>query len=322
VIPIHINKLKNIQSFFKKEIDEQRTSALQKLNGISRATFAANEITFLDAVINQITNDTSYLTKTPSEIETIKNTLGVLPRFDQNGIQLDDGLKIAIQNALDYKGLRKKFYPKYFRKIGIKSCVYCNSQLTIAIAKNNKEISARFEVDHHDNKDEYPYLSISLFNLYPCCSSCNKRKMKASVNFKLYTDDNIKVKESEYKFEISKPSKCAYLLTKDIEDIKIDFHDTSNKIAGQKSLQDVFNIKEIHDTQKDIVAELILKNQVYNQSFKETLQRSFSKLSLNQNDFDRVIIGNYTEDKDIHKRPFSKMTMDIAKQLGLIKKRK
>ena len=28
---------------------------------------------------------------------------------------------------------------------------------------------------------------------------------------------------------------------------------------------------------------------------------------------------NYTKEKDIHKRPFSKMTMDIAKQLGLIK---
>lgn len=322
MIPLHINKIKTIQSFFKKEIDEQRSSALQKLNTINRATFAANEITFLDAVIKQITEENSYLTKTPSEIEIIKNKVGVLPRFDPNGIKLDGRLKNAIQDSLDYKRLRKDFYPKYFRKIGLKSCVYCNSQLTITIAKKKKEISARFEVDHHDNKDNYPYLSISLFNLYPCCSSCNKRKMKASVNFKLYTDDNSKLKESEYEFEISKSSKSVYLLTKDIEDINIDFHDTSIRIAGQKSLQDIFSIKEIHNTQKDIVAELIIKNQIYNQSFKETLQRSFSKLSLNQNDFDRVIIGNYTEEKDIHKRPFSKMTMDIAKQLGLIKKRK
>lgn len=81
----------------------------------------------------------------------------------------------------------------------------------------------------------------------------------------------------------------------------------------------MFSIKEIHDTQKDIIAELIVKNQIYNESFKDILQKSFSKLSLSQNDFDRVIVGNYTKEKDIHKRPFSKMTMDIAKQLGLIK---
>ena len=34
--------------------------------------------------------------------------------------------------------------------------------------------------------------------------------------------------------------------------------------------------------------------------------------------FKRTLIGNYTEDKDLHKRPMSKFVMDIAKDLGLI----
>lgn len=321
MIPLHIDKIKNIQSSFKKEIEEQRSSALQKLQAINANIFSQAEQTYLGNVIIQF-QDTSFLTKTLSEIDAIKQNIGALPvgsLLDSHNNPAKKQLTHFIQEALNYTHCRNKFYPKYFRKIGVKSCVYCNSQLSIAISKKNNEIDARFEVDHHDSKNDFPYLSISLFNLYPCCSSCNKRKSTIPVNFKLYTDDVSKLTKSDYNFEISKSSKCAYLLSKDIEVIKFNFNDTSTPIAGQQSIQDSFSIKEIHDTQKDIVAELIIKNQIYNESFKNTLQKSFSKLSLSQNDFDRVIVGNYTKERDIHKRPFSKMTMDIAKQLGLIK---
>lgn len=323
MIPLHIDKIKIIQSSLKKEIDEQRCSALQKLNNnINANIFSAAEQTYLNRVI-ALFGDTSFLTKTPTEIETIKQIVGALPvgsLLDNQGNPAKKQLTHYIQDALNYTDLRNKFYPKYFRKIGIKSCVYCNSQLTIAISKKKNKIDARFEVDHHDPKSQFPYLSISLFNLYPCCSSCNKRKNATPINFQLYTDDISKLTKSEYGFEIDRSAKCSYLLTKDVEAIKIDFTEP-NPIAGQQSLQDTFNIKEIHNTQKDIVSELIIKSQIYNESFKSILQKNFSKLSLSQNDFDRVIVGNYTKDKDIHKRPFSKMTMDIAKQLGLIKKR-
>jgi hypothetical protein len=320
VIPLHIDKIKIIQNSFKKEIDKQRSSALQKLNDFNANKYSLAERTYLNRVIAQF-KDTSFLTKTPTEIEIIKQIVGALPvgsLLDNQGEPAKKQLTHHIQDALNYTDLRSKFYPKYFRKIGIKSCVYCNSQLTIAISKKNNEINARFEVDHHDPKIQFPYLSISLFNLYPCCSSCNKRKSATPINFQLYTYDISKLTKSEYGFEIDRSAKCTYLTTKDVETIKIDFKEP-NSIAGQQSLQDILNIKEIHDTQKDIVAELIIKSQIYNESFKNILQKNFSKLSLNQNDFDRVIVGNYTKDKEIHKRPFSKMTMDIAKQLGLIK---
>jgi hypothetical protein len=321
VISLHINKIKSIQSSFKSEIEEQRRSALQKLQAINANIFNQAEQTYLNNVIIEF-RDTAFLTKTPTEIDAIKQNIGVLPLgslLDNQNNPAKKQLTHFIQEALNYTHWRNKFYPKYFRKIGIKSCVYCNSQLTIAISKKKNEIDARFEVDHHDPKSDFPYLSISLFNLYPCCSSCNKRKSTTPVNFKLYTDDVSKLTKSDYNFEISKSSKCAYLLSKDVESIKISFNDASTPAAGEQSLQDAFRIEEIHNTQKDIIAELIIKNQIYNESFKNTLQKNFSKLSLSQNDFDRVIVGNYTKVRDIHKRPFSKMTMDIAEQLGLIK---
>jgi len=322
VIPLHTNKIKYIQNSFRTEINAQRISALNKLTAIDQTIYSQNEITYLQSII-QLFNDSSFLTRTPLEIEVIKQRTGPLPQpslTDPNGKLLKFQLTDHIQKALNYTALRKNFYPKYFRSIGIKSCIYCNSQLTVSIAKIANKIDARLEVDHYYPKDDFPYLSISLFNLYPCCSSCNKRKKKNLVNFKLYTDEISKLSKSEFNFSITKSSECDYLVTKDIDSIEIVFDDSSAPLTGYKSLQDAFSIREIHATQKDIISELIIKNQIYNESFKRTLKNNFSKLSLSQNDFDRVIIGNYTKDKDIHKRPFSKMTMDIAKQLGLIKK--
>lgn len=320
MISIHIDKVKSIQETFKSEISEQRKSALDNLQLINPAIFSNAERTYLQSVI-QLFNDDSFLLKTPSEIETIKTNTGVLPPVSlfNNSRPEKKQLTHYIQKALGYTQLRNTFYPKYFRNIGIKTCVYCNSQLTIVLIKSTTEIDARLEVDHHYSKSEFPFLCISLFNLFPCCSSCNKRKSSTPVNFKLYTDDVSKLKKSDYDFEITRASKCNFLLTKNVENIKILFNDSSVPPIDNKSLQSVFSIKEIHDTQKDIIAELIIKSQIYNDTFKRILQKSFSKLSLNQNDFDRVIIGNYTEEKDIYKRPFSKMTMDIAKQLGLTK---
>lgn len=320
MISIHIDKVKGIQETFKLEIAAQRQSAFDKLQEIDSTIFSNPEKNYLQSVI-QLFTDNSFLLKTPSEIKAIKDNMVVLPLnslFDSNGRPLKKQLTHYIQEALGYTQLRNTFYPKYFRNIGIKTCVYCNSQLSIVLEKSMTEIDARFEVDHHYSKSKFPFLSISLFNLFPCCSSCNKRKSSTPVNFKLYTNDVSKLKKSDYEFNITRTSKCDFLLTKDAESIKITFNDSTIPPVGYKSLQSAFSIKEIHDTQKDIIAELIIKNQIYNDSYKKILQKSFSKLSLNQNDFDRVIVGNYTQDKDIHKRPFSKMTMDIAKQLELI----
>ena len=48
------------------------------------------------------------------------------------------------------------------------------------------------------------------------------------------------------------------------------------------------------------------------------LKTNFSKLGLSPELFKRILVGSYTEDKDIHKRPMNKFIMDIAKDLELI----
>ena len=85
-----------------------------------------------------------------------------------------------------------------------------------------------------------------------------------------------------------------------------------------KTFEETFHINGIYKTQTDLIEELIIKSQIYNKSYLKTLKHSFDKLSIQPELFKRTLIGNYTEDKDLHKRPMSKFVMDIAKDLGLI----
>ena len=245
------------------------------------------------------------------------------------------GFRNKILETLDYTDLRSKFYPKYFKQLGIKSCVYCNSQLTVSINstehyltkkrrthKTKITVKAKFQVDHYLPKSDYPFLSISLFNLYPVCGSCNNCKSDKSLSFELYSSDASLTTKSLYSFELKKGSVANYLLKKNIEEIETLFNDpekTNRLSTVEGSLTDTFDIEGIYATQTDLVEELILKAQIYNSSYKDTLIKSFPHLFTSASLANRVIIGNYCDPEEIHLRPMAKFTQDIAQQLGLIK---
>ncbi|OCB73171.1 hypothetical protein B0A79_15375 [Flavobacterium piscis] len=323
MIAIHINKVKVVQKQFLSEIENQRIKALKNLNSLNVATVAGSDKTYLESVISLFHVNSDILLWDSAKLSNVKTSLGNVPLVTKNykGVakQVKSDIKNKILKALGYTELRSKFYPKYFKEIGIKACVYCNSQLTISAIKNSKnEYSAKFDVDHYHSKDDYPFLSICLFNLYPACASCNRLKSTNIVEFDLYSNELNKTTSSEYKFKLDAYSKAKYLTTKDSDVINFTFVEPVYLLGG-KAFNELFHIEGIYKTQNDLIEELIIKSQIYNKAYLKTLKSNFSKLSLHPELFKRTLVGNYTEDKDLHKRPMSKLMMDIAKDLGLVK---
>jgi hypothetical protein len=313
MIGIEIKDVKTVQNRFKKEIEEHRTLALAELIDIEKKVFNLDERNYLASVILEFAKP-DFLFSEPSELDRLASTIGKIPPNSQ--AKGRKTLNNCIIGALAYRELRTSFYPQYFSEIGIKACVYCNSQLTVTIAKSKKKIVARFDVDHYRPKDDYPFLAISLFNLYPVCASCNRVKSTREVHFELYTN-GIK-KSSDFKFELDKTTKAKYFTNFDANEIEFKFIEPKPPNANFKRLEEVFSIQAIHDTQKDVIGELMIKSHIYNAANKEQMRESFKNISLDEKLFERVILGNYVEDKDIHKRPFSKLMMDIARDLHII----
>jgi len=316
---------------YKSEIENQRLNAYNNLVSLRNSGLSKEEIAYVDKIIKEFKTNNILIGKF-SYLNKVKKRVGVVPvnnkiKTKENRDKRRTAFKDKILTSLGYKDLRTLFYPKYFKEIGIKACVYCNSQLAVSIdveehlkTKIKTKVKAKFQVDHYLAKDEYPFLSISLFNLYPACASCNIAKSKIQIKeFKLYSEAK-NILPSKYHFHFQAGCVADYLTTFDIEKIKVlfvdpDKPDRTKFIKG--SFQDTFDIEGIYDTQKDVAEEIIIKAQIYNDSFKQKLIDDFPDFFPNKNFIDRMLLGNYTEEENIHKRPMAKYMQDIAKELGL-----
>lgn len=320
MIQIHTKRLLNLIDSHSTEIDERIDGCKKRLKRLlNKGSFTNGNQT-----INLTHDHISYLSNLEKHLVKIVKS----PSFEQRHIfyelnETDKPFKDKVISILGYKELRsdenKAFYPKFFKELGIKTCVYCNAMLTVCTEKKGGgKVTAKFQLDHHIDKAKFPCYSISFFNLFPVCGPCNNAKKNDPIHFKLYTPDKSETKKSPFKFEIDKKSIALYRLSRDENDLKISFDD---KKVGLNERLDVIGI---YNTQKDLAAEIITKAEFYNKPLKESYEESFKKMygknGRGNLDFGRFILGNYTEEKDIHNRPMAKFSQDIARQLGLIPK--
>jgi hypothetical protein len=111
---------------------------------------------------------------------------------------------------------------------------------------------------------------------------------------------------------------AAYGLSDDIKILFIDkdnFHNTINKrVSGNIK---VFELEAIYSEHADLVQDLILKAIGTNWQYLNILKNSFV-WEISEEELHRIAFGVFPNEEDYHKRPFSQMTNDIAKELGLI----
>ncbi|MDQ6963012.1 MAG: hypothetical protein Q9M28_10905 [Mariprofundaceae bacterium] len=227
-----------------------------------------------------------------------------------------------------YKGLAEQFKNKYknftnkkkeydayelAESLNINTCPYCNINSTYTVIKNKDEKITRPEFDHFYDKATYPILSLSFYNLIPSCHTCNS-SLKSSKKFSIKThlhpySDNF---NDKVKFHLH------------INDSRFFYNEKGFKIALKtedvraKNNIDSFKLETLYQNHKDIVLELIQKREIYPDSYIDELAHNYSGLFKNREDLLRLITSGYVEDKDLNKRPLSKLIKDISEELELI----
>jgi len=214
-------------------------------------------------------------------------------------------------------------------------CVYCNREYisTITNVNGKKIISPAF--DHFLSQKEFPYLAISLFNLIPSCYSCNSQlKYEEEFNLSQYLYPYEACYEGLALFSASLKksllAKCIPSEIININDIEISLESKTIKkdirIFGNPSLPinkikgnlNVFQTNYIYNTiHKDSVHEIITKFRVHSKKDIESLRTSYSFIK-SESDVYNFYFHNYLNENDFNKRPLSRMTRDIAKQLEKI----
>lgn len=226
-----------------------------------------------------------------------------------------DSIGSRIVKAMQYEIVRDKVFPKYVKSMEIKSCVYCNANYTIA----DKEGNGYFDLDHWKPKVYYPFLCTSFFNLQPCCPSCNRRKGAdiSNLYFSLWKNPNRKI-ASVIRFEIDENSLIDYLLNDfDEQNLKLNIESAipkEEKICHH--MKQRFHLDALYREHVDVVEEVVWKSLSYRPSYLEGLSGVLGT-NLSSDDLLRLVIGVFPNEKDVHKRPLSKVVQDVARQLKM-----
>lgn len=223
-----------------------------------------------------------------------------------------------IEDAMNYKAFRSSAKASWFcDKLNLKSCLYCNAQFALTVGKDGVKKKLLFQLDHFFNKNRYPFLSLTLGNLIPSCSTCNISKSKTSFNFSTHIHPYLDDCNSKFRFKLNEDNALEYLLNSRDEKLlkpELEIYDQRFREHAR-----IFSIENIYAKHTDIVEELLLKSLYYNDSKKEELKRQFNSLHFDDSVLDRFILGNYSLDSEINKRPLAKLYRDIGQQLKIIK---
>ena len=214
-----------------------------------------------------------------------------LPHFKQYKDTFED-LYIS-QLSQSQHDLKKEFFV-LFNDINV--CPYCNRNFINPIYKfdnlggDNKKQSP--DIEHFFPKSLYPFLSLSISNLLPSCSFCNKIKSNVDTyQNKCRSPYEIENEDFVFDFELED----SYLK-------KVILKNSDNfKNSDILHLEALYN--EVHSEYINDIFGSIIK---YPDVYKERLQ----KLDVSEEDY-KKFFRNYFYEQDFNKHPLSKMTKDL-----------
>lgn len=210
---------------------------------------------------------------------------------------------------------KKQEYDAYelAKELNINTCLYCNLNSIYTVIKNNNKKITRPTFDHFYDKSNYPILALSFYNLIPSCHACNSSlKGREKFSIKTYLHPYIDSFNALAKFQLH-VKKSSFFYEEGGFDIELK---TEDKRAEKH--KEIFELEKRYEKHKDTVLELIQKRAIYPDSYIEELASNYSSVFKNPEDVLRLITCGYVEDRDLDKRPLSKLIKDISEELELI----
>lgn len=219
------------------------------------------------------------------------------------------GLTIDIYDSKTFKDFWNPYI--FVFSSGVRTCPYCNRQYITPILTSDGR--TRGDLDHFLAKDQYPYFSMSLYNLVPVCSSCNS-SLKGSEEFGFNNLNPYEGSLDDYiKFRADIRKKDIY-----INIIKADklIRKPGMRKKNVEKLLDTFKLKLQYNYHVSQVEELILKRVIYSEKYIDDIKNSkFSKNKISKSQIKETIIGYSSNQVNINNEPLSKFRRDIVEQL-------
>ena len=270
-----------------------------------------------DFVKKLISNLTLLLTGTPPKLKSFIDSLHsdyikiaskkVYKPYMTKGKRRKQTFAKGLLHAMGYENYRESKLVELSRMLNIKVCPYCNHNFTLYIDILGKtNMKGLFQFDHFYDKSDYPYLSMSLYNLIPSCSSCNHQKRTTQLDIRY--NPYFKAISNEFHFKVTD----SFQLRSGKKGIdKIDIKIERNaRGQGIDELQEDLHLEEQYSRHKDIVQE------IYDKAYSETYYRNMLTC-IPAEDREKLLnqwLGISLDMNDIDKRPLTKFSQDVLRQ--------
>lgn len=206
--------------------------------------------------------------------------------------------------------------------LGVEICPYCNRQFTSTIDYGDQLV--RSQIDHFKNKKDYPYLSLSINNLVPCCSLCNLLKHDRDLDILYPYEEGI---GDSYFFE----AKCdnnniTSLLTGSSDATqrfelafskREDVPDSSYKKRAETSVK-AFALRELYQSHKGYVADLFFQRYIFTDELLSDIKDQFPTLFKSEDEIKRILLLMDYSPASWGKRTLEKLTHDITRQIDTL----
>ena len=218
--------------------------------------------------------------------------------FDNTTEQTDKVHEVLKDIFVDlYTDFTDEYAYYFFQKLNIRTCPYCNRNYTFTIHGKGK--TTRPEFDHFYDKATTPVLAVSFYNLVPSCHTCNHVKHNDALKINPYFHG------FHGQFRIANDGK---------------FLGYESSSEDEKQDIQTLGLDQLYMQHDDYVQELFAKAQAYNEHAREALVNSFQGAGQSQSDVFEFVWGRNLETARQINRPFSKLTRDILRQVGILPK--
>ena len=208
--------------------------------------------------------------------------------------------------CLGYENARLVLGPIH-QTMGLKICVYCNVNPTIAV-----EGDVMYQMDHFMPQSKYPFLGTCFYNLQPSCGICNGHKGTKPCDFGLYVNMEQHKELNPFRF-VPKINSMAvpYPICEDIF-----LKGKAKRITKEsKGHDEMFHIYNMYVDKKDKVSRLYANGYKMTESVVEAFSQAYN-IAPTKTDVLAYMADEVSLDQnDIHKEPLTKLKQDTILQM-------
>ncbi|PJJ67342.1 hypothetical protein [Chryseobacterium geocarposphaerae] len=231
-----------------------------------------------------------------------------------NFINPNSDENLLLRNVFVVHGYNHDDFDKleFIKRINVDTCPYCNRSYIYYLSRVGK---IKPQIDHFYPTNLYPFLALTFYNLIPSCQTCNgfgAKEGNCPILHDMINPYLIENEDFEFTYKIKHINFLNPLMDKNSVELLM-----RRKIDGNTK---ILKLDQLYQQHSDHLLELIIKSKVSYSDKYRTYLKSYAGLKFNNSEIDRMILGNYSEEDDIHKRPLSKLYQDIGLSLGLIKR--